>query len=248
MIDQRAADPARNSAAAPDLTWQGVVENQRLLSLAFGSGMLLGASSRRSLPVALTGALLLYHGVTGRWALAGLPGRLGIGRRRQARTSVPHESGIKVEHSVTIRKSPEEIYRFWRDLENLPRFMSQHASVQRHSNLRSHWKIASIGGATLEWDAEIINDVPNELLAWRSLEGGDIDHAGSVRFARDGADSTRVTVVMEYRPPAGKLGAGIARLFGQEPAQVLEKDLQRLKEMCESGQIQSAPGQAQGAI
>jgi uncharacterized membrane protein len=161
---------------------------------------------------------------------------------------VPHRSGIKIERAITIRKSPEELYRFWRDLENLPRFMSQHASVQRHSNLRSHWKITSLGGAAFEWDAEIINDVPNEMLAWRSLEGGDVDHAGSVHFAADGTGGTRVTVVMEYRPPAGRVGAEFARLFGQEPSQILEKDLARLKELCESGGLTASVNPTPGTI
>ena len=249
MTIEQGAHESRPGEPAPlDLTRQTLTENQRLLSLAFGSGLLLGASSRRRLPLALTGALLLYRGATGRWAFARLLGRLRISGRRQPRTSVLHQTGIKVERSVTIRKPPEELYRFWRELENLPRFMTQHAAVQRHSNLRSHWKVTSVAGATFEWDAEIINDVPNELLAWRSLEGGDIDHAGSVHFESDGAGGTRVTVVMEYRPPAGKLGAEIARLFGQEPAQVLDKDLRRLKELCEGGQIQTGAGQLQSAI
>jgi uncharacterized membrane protein len=235
--------------AQDDFDWQSsgpVGENRRWLALAFGGGLLIGASSRRSLPLALAGAALLYRGATGRWAFAQWLGLHGTPERRHPATSVPHESGIKIERSITIQKSPEEIYRFWRALENLPRFMSQHVSVERRDDTRSHWKVASIGGAVFEWDAEIVNDVPNELLAWRSLDSADLDHAGSVRFESDGRGGARVKVVMEYRPPAAKWTAGVAWLFDQEPGQVLERDLRRLKQLLETGEIPSIEGQPQG--
>ena len=194
----------------------------------------------RVLPLALAGGALLYRGVTGRWPMAKLLGLHGQEYRHPA-TSVPHETGIKVEHSIVIDKAPEEIYRFWRNLENLPRFMSQHVAVDRLAgDQRSHWRVKSFAGQTFEWDAEIINDIPNELLAWRSLEGADLDHAGSVHFERDergGTGGTKVSVILEYRPPAGKLGAGVARLFEQEPSQVINKDLNRLKQLLETGEI-----------
>jgi uncharacterized membrane protein len=235
------------SSDAVDVTRRRLAENQRWLSLGFGGGLLLGASSRRSVPLALAGAMLLYRGATGRWPLADWLGLNGAPERRHAATSVPYQSGIKVERSIIIQKSPEEIYRFWRALENLPRFMSQHVSVEHRDNARSHWKVASIGGATFEWDAEIVNDVPNELLAWRSLDGADLNHAGSVHFESDARGGARVKVVLEYRPPAGKWSAEVARLFGQEPGQVLDKDLRRLKQLLETGEIPSTEGQPRGA-
>jgi uncharacterized membrane protein len=125
--------------------------------------------------------------------------------------------------------------------------MSQHVSVERRDDTRSHWKVASIAGAVFEWDAEIVNDAPNELLAWRSLDGADLDHAGSVHFESDGRGGTRLKVVMEYRPPAAKWTAGVAWLFGQEPGQVLERDLRRLKQLLETGEIPSVQGQPHGA-
>jgi len=103
-----------------------------------------------------------------------------------------------------------------------------------------------LAGVTFEWDAEIINEIPNELLAWRSLENSEIDHAGSVHFEAHQDGGSKVTVIMEYRPPAGKLGAGIARIFGQEPAQVIDKDLNGLKQLMESGEITSAHAQPHG--
>ena len=235
---------ARNDA---DLARQHRKENQRWLSMALGSGLLLlGARSRRGLPLAVAGGMLLYRGAVGRWAFSDWLGLNDSATRLHPATSVPHQSGIKVERSVVIQKSPEALYRFWRDLENLPRFMSRHVSVERHDDRHSHWKVQSLAGATFEWDAEIINDVPNELLAWRSLEGADLDHAGSVHFEPDLRNGTIVKVVLEYRPPAGKLGTGIARLFGQEPAQVLDTDLRRLKQLLETGEIPLVDGQPHG--
>jgi uncharacterized membrane protein len=193
----------------------------------------------------LAGGALVYRRVTGRWPLATLLGFNGATERRHPATSVPHETGIKVERSILIDKAPEEIYRFWRDLENLPRFMSQHVAIERQAgNERSHWTVRSLAGTTFEWDAEIINDIPNELLAWRSLEGADLDHAGSVHFEPDERGGTRVSVILEYRPPAGRVGAGVARLFGQEPSQVIGKDLARLKQLMETGQVDSSQAQA----
>ena len=223
--------------------------NERWLSLLLGGGLLLlGARSRRGLPLALAGGMLLYRGAIGRWAFSEWLGVSGAQAHPQLATSVSHRTGIKVERAVVIQKSPEELYRFWRDLANLPRFMSQHVAVERRDDARSHWKVQSVAGATFEWDAEIINDLPNELLAWRSLDGADLNHAGSVHFEPDRRGGTVVKVVMEYRPPAGKLGNGIARLFDQEPAQVLDKDLHRLKQLLETGEILSVEGQPRGGV
>ena len=129
---------------------------------------------------------MLYRGATGRWPLAGVLG-LASNEKSHPATSVPHETGVKVERAIRIDKTPDELYRFWRNLENLPRFMSQVVEIKRLDDKRSHWKVRSLAGATFGWDAEIINDVPNELLAWRSLDDTDVDHAGSVHFEGDGA-------------------------------------------------------------
>jgi uncharacterized membrane protein len=224
----------------------GLLLRQPWVALLTGGGLVLRASVRRNLPLALIGGAVLYRGATGRWPFAGMLG-LPTNEKSHPATSVPHESGIKVERAIRIGKSPDDLYRFWRNLENLPRFMSQHVEIRRLDDKRSHWQLQSLAGATFEWDAEIINDLPNELLAWRSLDNADIDHAGSVHFEGDGAGGSTVTVIMEYRPPAGRIGAEIARLLGQEPAQVLEKDLQRFKQLMESGEIGPGEGPTYGA-
>lgn len=161
--------------------------------------------------------------------------------------SEPQEQAIRVEKSVTVNRSPEELYRFWRKVENLPQFMHHLESVQATSATRSHWVAKAPAGATVEWDAEIINDEPGALIAWRSLEGADVDSAGSVRFVPTPAGrGTEVKVKMHYSPPGGIIGATIAKLFGLEPGLQLQEDLRRFKRIMETGEIATTEGQPSG--
>lgn len=221
--------------------------NQRGVVLLLGAGLLLGAAVRRSVPLALAGGVLLHRGATGRWAFAEILGRSDPEKSYPA-TSVPHETGIKVERSIVVHKPAQELYHFWRHLENLPRFMSHVIEVKQPDVKHSHWKIKSLAGTTFAWEAEIINEIPNELIAWRSLEGSEVDHAGSVHFQANSHGGTGVRIVLEYRPPAGRLGAGIARMLGQEPAQLIEQDLRRFKQIMEIGESPAAERQPQGAF
>jgi len=223
-------------------------ETERWASLAVGAGLLalgLRQGIRDGLMLAVTGGALLYRGVTGQcplYRVAGIDTSTDLPRPA---VSVPHGRGVKVENAVLINKSPEELYRYWRQFENLPKFMENLVSVKTEGDQRSHWVVKMIGNAEVSWDAEIVNDVPNELIAWRTVENSDVDHAGSVRF--EGSEhGTRVRVTMEYRPPAGKIGVGLAKLFGQEPRQMIESDLQRFKQLMESGEVLSVQGQSQG--
>jgi uncharacterized membrane protein len=146
--------------------------------------------------------------------------------------SVPHEQGIHVEKSITINRSPAEIYQFWRNFENLPRFMSHLKSVQVIDERRSHWVAKAPAGMSVEWDAEIIDDTPNERISWRSLEGADVPNAGSVRFKPTPGDRGTVVIVeIQYKPPGGALGAAIAKLFGEEPEQQVADDLRAFKQV-----------------
>lgn len=148
------------------------------------------------------------------------------------------DGAMVAEKTITINRSPEELYKFWRNFENLPRFMSHLESVQVTGDKRSHWKAKAPLGTTVEWDAEITEDRPNELIAWRSLEGADVDNSGSVRFDRaPGGRGTEVRVEIEYTPPAGALGAGIAKLFGEAPEQQIKGDLYRFKQVMETGEV-----------
>jgi uncharacterized membrane protein len=224
-------------------------QTERWVSLVLGGGLLalgLKQGIRDGMMLAVTGGALLYRGATGQCPLYKVAGvDTSTGRPRPA-VSVPHGRGVKVENSVLINKSPEELYRYWRQFENLPRFMDHLVSVKTEGDQRSHWVVKSIGNAEVSWDAEIVNDVPNELIAWRTVEESDVDHAGSVRFEGTGR-GTRVKVTLEYRPPAGKVGVGLAKLFGQEPRQMIENDLRRFKQVMESGEVMSVEGQSHGS-
>jgi uncharacterized membrane protein len=149
-----------------------------------------------------------------------------------------------VESSVAINRAPADLYRFWRDFQNLPRFMPHLRSVQVDTGQRSHWVAQGPAGTTVAWDAEIIDDRPDALIAWRSLAGADVDQAGSVRFEEaPGGRGTFVRVCMEYYPPGGALGTVVATLFGEEPGQHIQEDLRRFKQLMETGETATTAGQ-----
>ena len=146
--------------------------------------------------------------------------------------------GIHAKGSCVVNRTPEEVYSFWRDFQNLPRFMRHLESVEDLGDGRSHWTVKGPAGTSVEWDATIIADVPGEVISWRSLEDADVDHAGAVRFEQAPGDrGTIVKVNIEYQPMGGVIGAGIAKLFGEEPEQQLDDDLRRFKQVLEVGEV-----------
>jgi len=154
---------------------------------------------------------------------------------------------IRVAQAVTINRSPEELYRFWRDFQNLPRFMNHLEWVRATGDRRSHWVAKAPGGRTVEWDAEITEDRPNELIAWRSLDGADVDSVGSVRFERaPGGRGTIVKVEKRYSPPAGMVGATVAKLLGEGLEWEIKNGLRRFKQIMEVGEIITTEGQSAG--
>lgn len=167
-------------------------------------------------------------------------------RKRVApsRIVVRGDRGVKVTRAVTIRRPAEALYAFWRDLENLPRIIKHPVTIQRVSDIASHWTVSAPGDRKVEWDAVVINDEPGRLIAWRSREDAEIPNAGTVRFApAPGDEGTEVTVSLEYDPPAGKLGALLAKLTGEEPAQQVGEALRRFKALMEAGEIPTTEGQ-----
>jgi uncharacterized membrane protein len=215
---------------------------ERWLALGTGALLLLLGASRRSVPgayLAASSASLLYRGMTGRW-----PRFLDGLKDKDTKTALAGDRGIRVRESIRLEVPIGDAYRIWRRLEGLPNFMSHLESVTEMPNGRSHWVAVGPAGRRVEWDAEIINEVENKLLAWRSLPTSDVVTAGSVNFDTvRGGRSTQVTVHLQYAPPAGKAGAFIALLFGREPSQTIREDLRRFKQLLEAGEVPRATTQ-----
>lgn len=154
-------------------------------------------------------------------------------------------AAVRIERVTTINKPVHEVYQFWRRFENFPRFMRHLESVEKLDERRSRWRATAPAGQTVEWEAELLEDRPDEWIAWQSVEGSQIQNSGSVRFsAAPGARGTEVRVQLQYSPPAGSLGRGIAWLFGQEPDQQIHHDLHRVKQLLETGEITLSDGPA----
>jgi len=149
---------------------------------------------------------------------------------------------------ITINKAPDEVYAHWRDFERLPTFMFHLESVKTIGEGRSHWVAKGPAGTTVEWDAEVTDDVPGDRIAWQSVPGTKLDNSGSVRFRpAPGGQGTEVQVELRYSPPGGTLGAAVAKLFGEEPNQQVSDDLRRFKQMVETGEIARSDASPAGA-
>lgn len=154
---------------------------------------------------------------------------------------------LAVTASITVNRPVDEVYRFWRDLGNLPQFMIHLESVRTTDGRSSHWVATAPAGRTVEWDAEIVDDRPEELIAWRSTGQADVPNSGTVRFApAPGGRGTEVRVGLEYAPPAGRLGAMAARLFGEHPDQQVRDDLRRFKQVMETGEVVRSEASPEG--
>ncbi len=227
MVPSEPRQPSESSNVSDAERWGTLIGGGALVLLGLRQGSLRGALT------ALAGGGLIYRGAT---AQTGIQDALGM------------NDSIKVEKTVTIgNKSPEELYQFWRNFENLPRFMKHLKHVSVINERRSHWIATAPMGGSIEWDAEIINEQENRLIAWASVEGADVDNSGFVRFqpAPDGR-GTEIKVVIEYNPPGGAVTANLAKLFGEEPKQQIGDDLRRFKMLMEAGEIATTEGQPSG--
>ncbi|ALW88078.1 cyclase [Deinococcus arenae] len=200
----------------------GMDQNRMISGAAGGALLLLGLRKRGvlGLGMAAVGGYLAYRAATGNdpvMAAAGLSGN--------AVAAKP----IFVEHSVVIDRPAQAVYDYWRKLENLPQIMSHLESVTTLDEKRSRWVAKAPLGTHVEWEAEIVNDKPGQRIGWHSLPGATVDNAGSVQFESLPNGGTRVHVALSYRPPAGPLGAAVAKLFGEEPSQQIAEDLQKFK-------------------
>jgi uncharacterized membrane protein len=240
---------------------------ERLLSVAAGGALAAYGLKRKDwagLAAGVVGGVLVERGVSGHCAMydaAGLTSAADEGRR----FAMPHhEEGLTRQHggsaSVDAKKAkrviqtftifgrmPGELYDYWRNLENLPRILQHLESVKEVDARRSRWVAKAPAGQTVAWDAEIINDVPGEVIAWRSLPGAGVPNAGAVTFREaPGGRGTEIKVNLEYEPPLGKLGVAVAKLFGEEPSVQVREDLRRYKNLMEAGEIPVSYNPGQG--
>jgi uncharacterized membrane protein len=219
---------------------------ERLATGAIGAALALGG---------------LRRGDAGGWLAAGLGGALaaraatgycpfydamGVAPAGKARAGGSNTfRGVKARATFTINKPARECYDFWRNLENLPRFMDHLKSVTVLDERRSHWEAEGPLNQVVGWDAEIIEDRPGELISWRSIGLADVHNAGSVRFRpSSGNRGTEVVAEISYEPPAGSLGVAIARLTGADPEHLIREDLRRFKQLVETGEVATIAGQS----
>lgn len=222
---------------------------ERLASLAGGSLLAAYGLSRGSLPGLLVGAIggaLAYRGWTGYCSVYQALGMSSAERENNA--AIPSGQGIKMEESVTIQKSPQELFRFWRELTNLPRVMRHVVSVTPIGERRSKWVAHGLTG-NVEWEADVIEERENELISWKSTADSEVATAGSVHFRPAPGDrGTELKVVLSYNPPAGRAGHGLAWLAGRDPARQVREDLHNFKRLMETGTVPTTAGQPRGGV
>ncbi len=212
-----------------------VARMERITTGTIGALLAARALARPSGMRLLWGALggaLVYRAATGHCPFYQ---RLGINNaiRGAARPEDYFKNGIHVEMTYSVMRPAEELFAFWRNFENLPRFMHHLQAVTCLDSQRSRWVARGPAGRNVTWDAQIINEEPGRMIAWRSLENADVHNAGSVSFIPCGR-GTEVRVSLEYIPPGGRIGQAIAFLFGEEPRQQIQEDLRRFKQLMES--------------
>ena len=219
------ADPRRN-----------VGQGERYASAVAGAALATWAAQRRSRESWMLGALsalMWYRATTGHCPMYAATG-MSTADETSTRRALSGTRGVNVETAIAVARPVEELYRYWRRLENLPDVMRHLVSVEEIDQRRSRWRARAPMGATVEWEAEIVNEVPNKVIGWRSLDGSTVVTAGSVNFEPLPHDrGTTVRVKLQYEPPGGKLGAWVAWLFGEEPSLQIRDDLRRFKTLME---------------
>jgi len=238
--DSMAAQHTEHAAPAACKHEINVGITEREVTLVAGAAMALVAMRKpfsfRGLMYAGLSALMIRRAVTGHcplYSMLDYDTRQSLDRPTAQPADYSSKS-IHIEESLTIKKPAAELYAFWRNLENLPKFMEHVKDVHALDTGRSHWRARGPLGFNIEWDAEIINDELNKVIAWQSVGEAEVDHAGSVRFVSLSDNETDVRVTMDYIPPAGQLGHLAAKLFGEDPASQCRNDLMRLKQILES--------------
>ncbi len=149
-----------------------------------------------------------------------------------------NKKATRAARAIGIDRSPEEAYRFWRNFENLPTFMTYLESVRSTGDRRSHWVANGPMGSKIEWDAEVVSDEPNRLISWRSVNGATFPNTGSVRFeSAPGGRGTVVKAELNYAPQGGPLDSAIGSIIGEDIGSRIQHDLRNFKQMLELGEV-----------
>ena len=221
---------------------QNIGEMERWISMLAGGGLVafgLARSRFSALLSALAGAALVQRGLTGHCRMYDALGYDTAVEHHEFGVKAGH--GKKIERSLHINRSREELYDFWRNFENLPDVMRHLESVTRQGETKSRWVARGPFDARLEWEAEIKTDRRGEIIAWQSLPDSQVDTAGSVRFDKDSSgEGTLLTVTLKYDPPGGRAVAELAHLLGQGLEEELDEDLREFKRTMESGEASAA--------
>lgn len=238
MGDMPARAGGRTSGRGDFASGVNVGDTERMISAVAGGAMLLFGLARGAFggyALAGLGAALAYRGLSGHSVLYRL---LGVDQSSHDVGRVQGNVGTRLERAVTVNTTPEAAYRAWRHLPNLAHFMSHVERVEEIDQVRSRWTVHTPAGMNVTWDADITNDVPNRVIAWRTVDTKVVEHAGSVTFdaAPDGR-STIVRVSMQYAPPAGALGHTLVSAFGADPQKQIEQDLVAFKRAMEAGEL-----------
>lgn len=225
-------------------------KQEQMFALLGGTTFMTFALLRRGglgIPAFLAGLILLYRGLRNNPVMTQALSHQTPQPRTSRKTSVPHETGIHVARAITINRSAEELYQFWRNPSNLSRALKYVESVQMLGDNNARWTIKLPGGATAEYNAELFTDTPNEVISWRSLPSAELKNAWSVRFVpAPGGRGTEVHFTIEFVPPGGALGRAVANLFGEVPAQYFQQSLRELKQLMETGEKATTEGQTSG--
>jgi uncharacterized membrane protein len=208
----------------------------RLASTAAGVALALAGYKRSNKGLGLLGMGLLARGASGWCPITAAVDPYADYSREGTKRHLAGSRGVIVEDAITIYRPVSDVYSYWRHLDNLPRFMDHLVEVRTIDRLHSRWVARGPLGVRVEWDAEIINDIPPTLLSWKSIGESDVVSAGSVRFKPVGEHATEVRVKLQYDPPAGKVGATIAWLLGEDPEHQIAEELRRFKQLLETGE------------
>lgn len=254
-----------SGASSPNVAY-----TERQIAVAAGGALLLHALLSRSRYRLLTGTLgaaLIWHGQSGHSPFyealdvntardqGGQPGRVPWPGEPEHR---PRDAGrseerplpqnvIEIKRAVIVDTSSDELYDYWRKLENLPTFMNHLKEVEQTDETHSHWVAKLAGGLPVEWDAEIVEDIPGQRIAWRTLPDSQVEQLGSVEFKpATGERGTVVSVEIRYSPPGGIIGETFANLLNGVTAQQVKDDIRRFKSLMETGEIPTVDGQPSG--